>query len=1126
MKAMLRKPWVPAAAGVVLASLVVWFGGPYLGIGTSQPLATAAARAGLIVIVALATVCVFLARRTVAMRRGRQFGDDLAREDMRDGERDARIRHEREQLRKRFADALAALRKRRADGGTLENLPWYLILGSPGSGKSTLLENSGLDFPLMHGDGGKRTVGGVGGTRLCDWWFTDQAVFLDTAGRFTTQDSDPRADAQAWAGFLDLLRRYRRRRPVNGVLLAVSVPELLGMDNTEREQHARRLRERLDEIGERLGLAVPVYVVLTKMDLAAGFSAFFDDLDALGRAQVWGTTFRARESVEGTAPGVVSAAFEGLIERVDLRMAGRIHHERDLRRRAQILSFPQQLRAVSEVVSPFVRHVFSRHAYGRSPVLRGVYLTSGTQEGTPIDRVLAVVSRSFGLRSETPPPERRPARTYFVERLLKETVLPEAGFVGADPSALRRQRLYEVAALGAVAAACAALTVGMATSYGRNADLLTRIDAIVRGFPDTAAHPDDLRAYYGQALSRLDVVARADKAVADVRRERPLSMRFGLFQADALGEQVRDAYVREINASAVPGVAMQFRDGVRTAAGDPQHLYDALKGYLMLGEPAHRNPEELLLLIGERLRTVLPADDALDVAMEDHLRILFDGGDHLRALPLDASLVDAARASLRAADLATLVYGNVKLANGTGDGAIRLDRTLGLLGDVFRRKSGAPLSRPLPALYTRAAFARITGGNGGGSIGTAVDRFVSEDWVLGTRPADLPQRPALIERVRELYVNDYIHAWDELIGDLEIEPVANVQQASGVASRLAGPGSPLKALLALVRDNTTHLVQAGSPPFDAPIAEHFASLDQLTEGPAGGTPLDRITADLAQVSKALLSVNPASGSVTDPSILAARQEASRLPPPLDAWIGGLVGSSQSLAQTSATDALGQAFRQAAGNDCAAIVGGRYPFSPESGNDVPLQDFATLFAPNGRFDRFFRQSLENSVDTSAATWTLRGDAGRRQRVPMLADAQAADTIRQIYFRDGPQPDVGFTISASPQTLSRLTVEVDGQVFEYKAGETVAPVAMHWPGPKPGLTRISAWDATGRALPVLVYPGPWGLFHALDAAALQRRTDTRFGATFNFGDARAVVDIEAASVRNPFGDSSVRRFRCPA
>src|SRR4051812_43843479 len=103
MKAMLRNPWVSAAAGVALASLVVWFGGPYLGIGKSQPLATEGARAGLLVIVALATLCVLLARRTVALRRGQQFGDDLAREAVRDDELDARIRHEREQLRKRFA---------------------------------------------------------------------------------------------------------------------------------------------------------------------------------------------------------------------------------------------------------------------------------------------------------------------------------------------------------------------------------------------------------------------------------------------------------------------------------------------------------------------------------------------------------------------------------------------------------------------------------------------------------------------------------------------------------------------------------------------------------------------------------------------------------------------------------------------------------------------------------------------------------------------------------------------------------------------------------------------------------------------------------------------------------------
>ena len=38
---------------------------------------------------------------------------------------------------------------------------------------------------------------GVGGTRNCDWWFTDEAVFLDTAGRYTTQDSDATSDSAA-----------------------------------------------------------------------------------------------------------------------------------------------------------------------------------------------------------------------------------------------------------------------------------------------------------------------------------------------------------------------------------------------------------------------------------------------------------------------------------------------------------------------------------------------------------------------------------------------------------------------------------------------------------------------------------------------------------------------------------------------------------------------------------------------------------------------------------------------------------------------------------------------------------------------------------------------------------------
>ena len=112
-----------------------------------------------------------------------------------------------------------------------------VIIGAPGSGKTTALVNSGLHFPLEQRSG-KGALRGVGGTRNCDWWFTDEAVFLDTAGRYTTQDSDADADSAGWSEFLKLLQKYRKRRPVNGVILTISAQDLMAQ-GTRQSRSAR-----------------------------------------------------------------------------------------------------------------------------------------------------------------------------------------------------------------------------------------------------------------------------------------------------------------------------------------------------------------------------------------------------------------------------------------------------------------------------------------------------------------------------------------------------------------------------------------------------------------------------------------------------------------------------------------------------------------------------------------------------------------------------------------------------------------------------------------------------------------------------------------------------------------------
>src|SRR5690606_34480119 len=87
-------------------------------------------------------------------------------------------------LQAQMKEAIATLKRSKlgARGGSsaLYALPWYVIVGPPAAGKTTALEKSGLAF--ASGKAGGAKVRGTAGTRNCDWWFSRDAILLDTAG--------------------------------------------------------------------------------------------------------------------------------------------------------------------------------------------------------------------------------------------------------------------------------------------------------------------------------------------------------------------------------------------------------------------------------------------------------------------------------------------------------------------------------------------------------------------------------------------------------------------------------------------------------------------------------------------------------------------------------------------------------------------------------------------------------------------------------------------------------------------------------------------------------------------------------------------------------------------------------
>ncbi len=337
---------------------------------------------------------------------------------------------------------------------------------------------------------------------MCDWWFTETAVLIDTAGRYTTQDSDAAVDKAGWLAFLGLLKRTRARQPLNGVLVAIALSDIAAAPAPERLAHARAIRRRVKELYDQLGVRVPVYALFTKADLVAGFTEFFDDLDRERRSQVWGVSFPLNKSEAGTA-GLFGGEFGLLVERLNQRLLDRLQAERSPDRRSLIAGFPAQVASLATPLGEFITEAFGGSRLDPAPVLRGVYLTSGTQEGTPIDRLTGAMARSFGIdaqRAQSLRPEQ--GRSYFLSRLLKEVIFGEAMLVSRDPAQIRRNLMVRAGAAAiALLVALAGVSALVQTRQANQAAVeqsQTALAAYIKAAQAVCARSGDHRAAASQ----------------------------------------------------------------------------------------------------------------------------------------------------------------------------------------------------------------------------------------------------------------------------------------------------------------------------------------------------------------------------------------------------------------------------------------------------------------------------------------------------------------------------------------------------------------------------------------------------------------------------------------------------
>ena len=486
--------------------------------------------AAILILSVLGFVIYGLVRDLVAMRRDQGFEKGMdAHAESQERRAQAGERAAIAEMHERWKQGMEKLRSSRAGKGrkAVYFLPWYLIIGKPGTGKTCAIKGSGLHFPL-----GVPKTAGTGGTRNCDWFFAEEAILLDTAGRFTSSE-DHSADRNEWLEFLGLVRKYRRDMPINGLLVAVAADELLATGDVVDD--ARTLRVRLDELIAELKIQFPVYLLITKCDLVPGFSDFFGALPRARREELLGWTNPTWEMDDYAAE--LRGGLGQFLDRVTELRPALMQDEEDAEIVRNIFVFPEHLAELNTAIARYCDVLFRETRYNESPFLRGVYFTSAMQTGSTIKDI------AKGLGVDERPLE--DSKSYFLQDFFQERLKEDDRLVVPTGSAKTRWRIANNLGLGAIAAISVIVATLATASYLRNRPLLNRIE-------------DDIA--YASALPQLTRSEQAERLKDYWKRLETLRSRasnpdrlerFGLFQGRAMLPVLESAFLRTYESSAL-----------------------------------------------------------------------------------------------------------------------------------------------------------------------------------------------------------------------------------------------------------------------------------------------------------------------------------------------------------------------------------------------------------------------------------------------------------------------------------------------------------------------------------------------------------------------------------------------
>ena len=1037
----------------------------------------------------------------------------------------------------------------------LWQLPWYMVIGPAGSGKTTLLRE-GFPSDIIYTP---EAVRGAEQRVYLTPHVGKQAVIFDIDGALSEPSDADILHRRVWEHLLGWLVEKRARQPLNGIILTLDLPDLLTADKRRREHLLQTLRSRLQDIRQCLHCQLPVYVVLTRLDLLYGFTALFQSLNKKDRDTILGVTFTlsAHESEDWRTE--LNAFWQDWCERMNQSMPDLMLAQSHMR--SSLFSFIRQMQGSRESLVTLLDGLLDGE--NMDVMLRGVYLTSSLQRGQMDDIFTQSAARQYRLGSNPlsawPLVDTVP---YFTRNLFPQVLLSEPNLAGESRAWLvsSRRRLTVFSAAGGALALL--LIIGWHhyydVNYASGIQVLKQAQAFMAIRP-----PQGMDDYGDLQLPLLNPVRDATLAYGDWDdRSRLADM--GLYQGRRVGPYVEQTYLQLLEQRYLPALFNGLVKEMDAAPPESEEKLAVLRVMRMLEDKSGRNNDVVKQYMAKRWSDKFHGQRDTQVQLMSHLdyalkhtdwhaeRAAGDGDAIGRWAPYDKPVVSAQK-ELSKLPVYQRVYQSLKTrALGVLPADLNLRDQVGpTFEQVFVSSDDNKLVVPqfLTRYGLQSYFVK--------QRDELVELTAMDSWVLNiihsVKYSDA-DRAEIQRQLTEQYISDYTATWRSGMDNLNVRDYESIAQLTAALEQIISGDQPLQRALTALRDNTQPTVLSeklsdkeraealGEPDYRllTRLGHEFAPENStLAVQNNKENTLQAVYQQLTELHRYLLAIQnaPVPGksalkavqlrldqNSSDP-IFATRQMAKTLPAPLNRWVGKLADQAWHVVMVEAVHYMEIDWRDNVVKPFNEQLANSYPFNPRSSQVASLYAFERFFIPDGVLDTFWQQNLKLFIENDLSR---DGDDGVIIREDVIRQLDTAQKIRDIFFSK--QNGLGTQFAVETVSLSgnkrRSVLNLDGQLVDYSQGRNYT-AHLVWPNNmrEGNESKLTLVGTSGGAPRSISFNGPWAQFRLFGAGQLTSVEEGTFSVRFNVDGGAMVYRIHADTEDNPFSGGLFSQFRLP-